>query len=92
MDRFVESVLKCLFLLIVGALLLCFTFQLVAGVLQAIWPWLEVLMVVAVGGLAMGVGMALVCRWSRRRFGSLPRTDAPLGDYRVRRPKGERWR
>jgi hypothetical protein len=94
MNGVFEWLIKLLVLLMIAPFVVGLAFQFFATVAVAILPWL--LLASAIAGLVAGASAALVLR--RRlppsgRNTPLPPGAEPLGEYRVRRPRGGRtWK
>ena len=91
MDRIFEWLIKLLFIVILGPVLVGIALQLFVGLVTAVLPWLIFLAVIA--GVAAGLSAGLVVR--RRLLPSgqgspLPPGGPALGSWRVRRSRGRR--
>jgi hypothetical protein len=83
-----DWLLKLIFFLLVFPIVLGVAAQMIAAFIWAVLPWLLVLALLAGVAAGLSAGLVLRRRLPPRINGDPLVPNAPLGPYRVRRPRG----
>ncbi len=87
MDRLIEWLVKGLFVLLFGPLLLALVFQSVVALLALVLPWVILLAVVTGVMAGLTAGLVVRRRLPPRQGGTLPESTRFQGEP-IRRPRG----